>query len=246
MLLNIKCKFTDSTELLVELERDKTVAALVEKISDSKSDVVNGRVLWNGQILEADRRVSTVDFESHDYVVFIPTTQSNRKMGEDQDRTLELLEAPTVAEEKSSDVESQGANNDSEIEALGKKVKLDDALINGASLMTGVDETQVRRCILLAKGDANYAVKLIMTCAENNIKKASKSDTVKLSETPFHDLLKTKDMRNILSTIQDTPSELDRVMEDISGKNPELFSVLSKNHTDFLRLLDKTATRATK
>merc|ERR1719500_1548833 len=139
MLLNIKCKFTDNTELIVELEHDKTVAELVEKISDSKSDVVNGRVLWNGQILDEDRQVSTVNFDSHDFVVFIPTMQSKQKMSEDKDQTIELLEAPTVVKEKISDAESQGAMNDSEIEALGKKVKLDDVLINGASLMTGVN-----------------------------------------------------------------------------------------------------------
>ena len=109
--------------------------------------------------------------------------------------------------------------------------------------MTGVDEKQVKKCILLAKGDAEHAAKLIMKCADQNKKKLPKTEASADGKGAFYESLKHADLRKILKVIKNNPIELNKTMEEISGKNPELFATLSANHEEFLKLLAVNETR---
>ncbi|CAK1552068.1 unnamed protein product [Leptosia nina] len=236
----------------IEIDPDETVKALklkieVEKGKDYAAD--NQKLIYAGKILLDDNKLKTYNIDEKKFIVImvtkpktgdVPQTSTSApadsgeskstESGDAKNKTVEEAPKPTQEAEPARPIETPTVSTDPDFESTVQSI-----------MDMGYSRQQVEQALRASFNNRERAVEYLITGIPDDVLQDQLEAEETSDDDPLGFLRDQPQFQQMRAVIQQNPSLLNTVLQQIGQSNPALLQAISQHQQAFVRMLNEPA-----
>ncbi|XP_022114367.1 UV excision repair protein RAD23 homolog A [Pieris rapae] len=231
----------------IEIDPDESVKALKLKIEVEKGKdyaVDSQRLIYAGKILLDDHKLSTYNIDEKKFIVIMVTKVKTGDTPQTSTSTPEAGESKSTdsGDAKTKSLESPNPPPAAEPERLVEPPTIStdpDFESTVLSIMDmGYNRQQVEQALRASFNNRERAVEYLITGIPENILQEQEEEASS-NDDPLAFLRDQSQFQQMRAMIQQDPSLLNTILQQIGQSNPRLLQLISQNQQAFVRMLNE-------